>query len=117
MADMATDPLGRRKLSVLDVLVLLQVVITIGFGVVLVIIGKPAAPWLKEHHLWLNVCALVEAAILLIWLFVDGIRSPLWRWLPPFYTVPGRHVLWVRWVVILVTVTSTIICVVCDLLS
>lgn len=117
MADRGTGPVERRTLSALDILVLLQVLIPVGFCVALSIVGKPAIPWLYAHRLWLDILALIEGAILLVWLFVDGIRSPLRRWLPPFYTVPGRHVLWVRWVVILVMLTSTIICVVCYLLS
>ena len=115
MAKVETPLPERPNLSPWDVLVLMAMVIAFLFVLTIMINEKAVVPWINRHRSLLDLLALAEAAIFLVWIFVDGISSPLWRWLPPFCTFP--KVVWVRWFVVLAMVCGTIAGVVAGRLS
>src|SRR6476469_3815172 len=89
----------RKEHSLFDIVVVAMLTSAIVIPLALVISGWATPSWMRANVWWLNVVAVTEGALLVLWMFFGGKDSPLWRWLPPFCAFP--KVTWVRWAVVI----------------
>ena len=93
-----------RKFCSLDLVVALSFLVVLGICIAITVVGNLA--WFESHKIILDVIAIFECVLLLLWMLLGGGNSNLWNWLPPFCLFP--KVLWVRWLAILGIIAGTL---------
>ena len=99
---------NKKALRALDLLVAVSLPLLMLMSLVATFIKDQASieHWLEEHAAIVRTLAIVECAILLLWMCLGGQKSNLWNWLPPFCFFPKA--LWIRWLIITGLIAGTL---------